>query len=70
MRDRTALVEHPRRRRAYRHVTAVARPSHLYPGRESDVLDRRHSHVGVSFEAERQDRDDDEQDGECRDDLK
>jgi len=66
---RSPLLEQPRRRSADRYVAAVAAATDVDAGRQRDVLDRRHSHVGVSFEAERQDRDDDEEDRQRRDDL-
>jgi len=70
VRDRSTLVEQPRLRRAHRRVAAVARAPHVNAGRQRQVLDRRHSHVGMCFEAEREDRDDDEEHGQRRDDLK
>ena len=53
--DRAALGEQPRRRGTDRHVAAVAAASDVDAGRQSDVLYRCHSHVRMSFEAERQD---------------
>ena len=61
--DRPALLKQPRRRSARRHVSAVAGTTDVDADRQRDVLDRRYSHVWVSFEAERQNRDDDEEDG-------
>ena len=71
VRDRSTLAEQPGRRGTHSHVAAaVAGASDFNAGRQRDVLDRRHSHVGVSFEAEGQDRDDYEEHGQSRDDLK
>jgi len=59
--NRSSFVEQPGRRRAHRHVAAVATTAHVHAGRQTHVAYRRHAHVGMSFETERQDRDDDEQ---------
>ena len=52
--DRTRLGEQPRRRGTDRDVAAIAAASDVDAGRQRNVLNRRHSHVGMSFEAERQ----------------
>ena len=75
VRVRALLVEQPPRRRAQRHVPAGEAVAgtvayHLDPGRQGEVLDRRHPHVGVRLEAERQDRDDDEEHGQRGYDLR
>jgi len=70
VRDRSTLVQQPGLRRAHGRVAAVARAPDVDAGRQRQVLDRRHSHVGMSFEAEREDRDDDEKHRQRRNYLK
>jgi len=58
--DCTALVKQPGRCSSDRHITTVAGASNLNACRQTDVLDRRNSHVWMSLEAEREDRNNDE----------
>ena len=68
--ERAPLIEQPRRRGAHRRVAAaVARTTDVDTDRQRDVLYRRNAHVGMCFEAERQDRDDDKEHGQSGEDL-